>query len=188
MLTISFVRLRPWRNKDQKELATQANHYEIWRNLTDSFPYPYTQNDAEAWIELNLYQKPAENLAIVVNGKIAGGIGLVKKTGNWEKTAEIGYWLGAEFWGRGIGTKAVKKFTQYVFDTFPAIHRLEANVIAYNMASKRVLEKSGFSLEGVMKERFLKSEQLYDIWHYAKLRKHKNARKVQFQLSKRENS
>lgn len=188
MISISFIRLRTWQNKDQKELVSQANHYEIWRNLTDSFPYPYTQNDAEAWIEFNLYQKPAENLAIIVNGKVAGAIGLVKKTGNWEKTAEIGYWLGYDFWGHGIGTKAVKKFSQYVFDTFPNIHRLEANVIAYNEASKRVLEKSGFTLEGIMKERFVKNEELLDIWHYAKLRKNNSTRKKRYQLRKKQNS
>lgn len=173
MVSLRFVKLRKWQKKDIPALMKQANNYHIWLNLTDNFPHPYTENDAEGWIELNAYIAPAQNLAIVVNGKLAGGIGLVEKQGNWARTAEIGYWLGEEFWGQGIMTRALKKFVSYVFEAFPEIYRLEANVVSYNAASSKVLEKSGFICEGILKKRFLKNDKLWDIHFYAILKEDK---------------
>ena len=82
------------------------------------------------------------NFAIVVSGEAIGGIGLRLGTDIFRRSAEIGYWLGEPFWGRGIATEAVGAVSQYAFESFD-LCRLEAGVFEWNPASMRVLEKAG---------------------------------------------
>jgi RimJ/RimL family protein N-acetyltransferase len=116
-------------------------------NLKDRFPHPYTAADAEAWITHALTENPATSLAIVVEGSAVGGIGIELGTDVFRRSAEIGYWLGEPYWGRGIATEALQAMTDYAFAHFD-ICRLEAGVFSWNPASARVLEKAGYTLEG----------------------------------------
>lgn len=74
---------------------------------------------------------------IEVDGEVAGHIGCFEHAGSWE----VGYWLGKSYWGRGLGTAALKKF----LEMFP-MRPLRAGVAKDNVASRRVLEKAGFQI------------------------------------------
>lgn len=165
---MNFI-LRAWQRGDENALAKYANNYNVWRNLRDTFPYPYSLQDAEQWINLASEENPAQNLAIVVNGEAVGGIGIVINNGNYRHNAEIGYWLGEPFWGKGIATEVVRQMTEYTFHHFDVL-RLEAHVYSYNPASAKVLEKNGYEYEGTMRKSIIKEGVLYDAYFYAKLK------------------
>jgi hypothetical protein len=93
--------IRPWRPGDEESLVAHANNYSVWRNLRDRFPHPYTTDDAREWIRRMCEESLQTNFAIVVDGEAAGGIGLVLNGDIHRCSAEIGYWLGEAFWGRG---------------------------------------------------------------------------------------
>ncbi|CAH9080817.1 unnamed protein product [Cuscuta europaea] len=93
--------------------------------------------------------------AICVDGKVAGSISVLQFTGDDRCRAEIGYVLGSKYWGKGIGTKAVKMAAALVFVEWPELERLEALVDIDNSGSQRVLEKVGFKREGVLRRYYL---------------------------------
>ena len=146
-LRLARCTLRPYRRDDEPSLVRYADNRNVWRNMRDRFPYPYTAADAREWTTRVSAQAPAANLAIVVAGEVVGGIGVEPGTDVFRRSAEIGYWLGEPFWGRGIATEALRAMTEYAFATFD-ICRLEAGVFEWNPASARVLEKAGYTLEG----------------------------------------
>ena len=106
------------------------------------------------------------NFAIAVNDKVAGGIGLLPGTDVNRVQAEIGYWLGEEYWGRGIATEAVRGLTRHGFDTLE-LNRLFATPFAGNAASCRVLEKAGYRYEGRMIGCAIKEGRILDQFLYA---------------------
>lgn len=99
---------------------------------------------------------------------LAGGIGLLPGEDVHTGTAEIGYWLGEPFWGRGLMTGAVGAFAGHAFETF-RLRRLYARVLEWNPASMRVLEKNGFALEGRLRRSAIKDGEIADELLYAKL-------------------
>ena len=92
---------------------------------------------------------------IEIDGAAVGGIGVHPGEDVHRHTATVGYWLGEEFWGRGIMTEAVTAVTDFCFENFP-LRRISAEVFANNPASARVLEKAGFTFEGRLKNNVLK--------------------------------
>ena len=163
--------LRPWAPGDEEALVRHANSYKIWLNVRDRFPHPYTREHADSWIKVVADQgHPPLNFAIVVEGEPVGGIGLAPKTDVHRKTAEIGYWIGREHWGQGLATAAVRRITEYAFETFD-LERLEALVFEWNPASFRVLEKAGYTQECRMRKSIYKAGRLGDGMIYAKLRR-----------------
>lgn len=166
---LAFCTLRPWREADKPALLRHANNRSVWRNLTDLFPNPYTEADADAWISIASRPGPSLHLAIAVDGEAAGGIGLAAGTGVDRLTAQFGYWLGEAFWGRGIATAAARAMRRHAFASTDFV-RLEAPVFAWNPASARVLEKAGFTLESVRKNSVLKDGQLIDSFLYVAVR------------------
>lgn len=153
--------LRPWRKGDEFSLAHHANDREIWRNLRDRFPHPYTVADAEAWVRLVEGEDPPVNFAIEVDGQVVGGIGLERGKDIERITAELGYWLGRAFWGRGIVSAAVRGVTAYAFSTL-GLTRVYALSFARNHASLRVLEKAGYVREGRLRRFALKDGEVLD--------------------------
>jgi [ribosomal protein S5]-alanine N-acetyltransferase len=153
--------LRPWRAGDEPSLSRHADDREIWRNLRDRFPHPYTMADAEAWIRLVAEEDRPMNFAIEVDGEAVGGIGLEQGTDIERITAELGYWLGRMFWGRGIVSAAVRGITQYAFSTL-GLTRVYALPFARNVASIRVLEKAGYIREGRLRRNALKEGEVLD--------------------------
>lgn len=161
--------IRPWQPGDEDSIVRQANNRKIWRNLRDRFPHPYTMNDAKQWVQHASTEHPLTSFAIVVDGEAVGGIGLLLKDDVYRQSAEIGYWLGEAFWGRGIVTEAVRVFTDYAFANFQFC-RIFAHVYEWNPGSMRVLEKAGYQFEARMRKSVFKDGQVIDEMVYAILR------------------
>ena len=114
--------LRVWTPEDIPSLTFHINNINIWNNTRDGLPHPYTEEDAENFIKMNMeHEGPAENFAIDIDGKAVGGVGFVIGSDVERISAEIGYWLGEQYWGRGIMTSAVQKAIKYAFETLPCV-------------------------------------------------------------------
>ena len=164
------VLLRPWEEADARALASVADDRRIWLNVRDRFPSPYTVEDAHTWIAFASGEAdPMSHPAIVVGGVVAGGMGFEPLSDVNRLTAEIGYFLGPAFWGRGIATAAVRALTAYAFEV-RGFERVEAPIFAWNPASGRVLEKAGFALEGRFRRRMIKDGRIGDELLYARVR------------------
>lgn len=161
--------IRQWKNEDLQELVSQANNINVWNNLRNYFPHPYTEEHGKAWLEKVVNALPAINMAIEADGKLVGGIGLILNGDVYIKSAEIGYWLGEQYWGKGIATEAVRQMTEYAFYYFDLV-RLYAEVFETNKASMRVLEKNGYYLEGVRRKAVFKNDVLMDDYIWVKLK------------------
>jgi RimJ/RimL family protein N-acetyltransferase len=142
-----------------------ANDERITRFMTDQFPYPYTEEDADAWIATCEAQDPPRSFAILIDGEVAGGVGCEPNGDIRTGTAEVGWWLAPRWWGRGFATVAVRRYIAYCFDDLD-LHRVEAGVFLSNPASARVAEKAGFVLEGIGRDAYLKKGELIDRLSY----------------------
>ena len=158
--------LRPWQPADAPALAEHANDHSIWQNLRDTFPHPYTAQDAEYFLALAADNQRDLHLAFVVDGVAVGSIGVHFKSDVRRRSAEIGYWLARPYWGRGLATAAVQAVSDYVLAHFD-VCRLYAVVFEPNVASARVLEKAGFALEATMRKSVVKDGQMLDSRLYA---------------------
>lgn len=165
------VTLRPFTESDIPAVARHANNEHIAANLRNVFPYPYTQEDARAYLLSCITADEARQCvrAICVDGAVAGSIGIFLGSDVYEKSAELGYWLAEPFWGRGVMTQAVCLLCAQAFARYNIV-RIHAEPFAYNTGSRRVLEKAGFSLEGVHRSAVYKNGKLYDACLYALLR------------------
>jgi RimJ/RimL family protein N-acetyltransferase len=168
-LALEACTIRSWRRGDEASLVRHANNRDVWRNLRDQFPHPYTPADARRWIRAASRARPETAFAIAVDGAAVGGIGLRLRNDIYRRSAEIGYWLGEEFWGRGIATDAVRALTEWGFATFD-LCRIFAGVFEWNPASMRVLEKAGYQLEGRLRKAVSKDGQTVDELLYAMVR------------------
>jgi ribosomal-protein-alanine N-acetyltransferase len=164
------VTLRRWRRDDCARLAELADNRKIWRNLREPFPYPYTLADAEGWIaHCEEMEGAPTQFAVEFAGELAGGAGFNALTNVHRIGAEIGFWIGEPYWGRGIATAALIEASRRAFGDFP-LERLQAMVFGWNPASMRVLEKAGYQLEGRLRRSVIKDEQVIDSVIYALLR------------------
>ena len=100
--TSPACRIRSWRAGDEPSLARHADNRKIWLNVRDRFPHPYTLADAESWLAKVTAAEPETQFAIEVDGEAAGGVGLFLQEDVSRFSAEIGYWLGEAYWGRGL--------------------------------------------------------------------------------------
>jgi [ribosomal protein S5]-alanine N-acetyltransferase len=166
--TFDNFTLRPLRPDDAPSLAIHGNNHNVWRNLRDRFPHPLTTSDALKYIETTLIHSPTTVYAIEVGGEAVGVIGLTLGEGERRHSAELGYWLSESCWGRGIVTAAVEAVTSYAVKEL-GLSRIESYVFAWNPASARVLEKVGFTREGVLRNSAIKEGVLLDRWLYAYL-------------------
>ncbi len=157
--------VRSLRPEDAESLAVHANNREVWINLRDGFPHPYTVSDAQNFIERCL-QPPETTFAIALEGKAVGAIGFVLGGDVERVSAELGYWLGESFWGRGIMTAAVSAVTEYAMREYD-LERIYATPFAWNEASMHVLENAGYVLEGVMRRSAIKDGKIIDKFLYA---------------------
>ena len=162
--------VRSWRWHDAASLVQYANDRAVSRNLHDGFPSPYLLRDARRWLTRALSVFPETNFAIEVDGEAAGGIGFHPKEGLYHRSAEVGYWLGQAHWGRGIATDALSNITDYAFRNFSHLSRLYAHVFDWNVASMRVLEKAGFTREGVLRKSAQKAGRVIDMILYSRIR------------------
>ncbi|MGE0813266.1 MAG: GNAT family N-acetyltransferase [Vicinamibacterales bacterium] len=169
-LTLPVGTVRPFLAADAPSLARHADDRRVWLNLRDRFPHPYGLGDAETFIAAAGRQSPPTVFAIVVDGAAVGGIGFERHADVERVSAELGYWLGAAYWNRGIATAAVGAVTRHAFRQHADLERLYALPFAWNAASARVLEKAGYRLEGRLRRAAIKDGRVTDQLLYAILR------------------
>jgi ribosomal-protein-alanine N-acetyltransferase len=163
------VQLRKFNQGDVEKLIYMANNSSVSVNLRDSFPSPYSRDDAESFIESANSHKPITTFAIDYEGQYVGNIGLEKGDDVYRKSAELGFFLGEEYWNKGIMTKAVKLIVDFGFNKLDII-RIHASVFQFNEASHRVFEKCGFQKEAILKKAIYKNRKILDEIIYAKIK------------------
>ncbi|TSE08938.1 GNAT family N-acetyltransferase [Aquimarina algiphila] len=159
------VRLRELIVSDKPKVAKLINNKKIWDNVRDYIPYPYDQDDAETFILGTKEKLPRQALAIVFNDELCGVISLIVQDDIYKRSAEIGYWIGEPYWGKGIATKAVALITHYGFKKLNLI-RIYAGIFEYNTASMHVLEKNGYKKEAIFQKAVFKNNQIWDEHRY----------------------
>ena len=165
------LELRPWRRSDAADAARYADNPRVAENLRDIFPSPYTLADAESFIRMCIRNEGAGELcrAIAADGTAAGCVSLTLGGDVYRRSAELGYWLGEPLWGRGIMTEAVGRICREGFAAWDIV-RIHAVSYARNAASRRVLEKAGFTREGILRQSVYKNGEVLDACLYALLR------------------
>lgn len=164
--------LSPVETRDKEALVAHLQEQEISRN-TLSIPYPYTESDAEAWIDERIRhreEQPAETTFAVraPDGMLIGAVGAGSFDVGSSHRANIGYWLARPYWNRGIMTEAVRRFVAYAFAELE-VARLTAEVFAGNEASVRVLQKAGFRQEGRLRRHRKNDGDLVDVLYFGLL-------------------
>jgi RimJ/RimL family protein N-acetyltransferase len=164
------MHLRPWNTNDLDSLVECANNPNISKFMMNKFPYPYTREAGERFIAFATQENPTHIMAIEVDGKAVGGIGIHPLSDIESKNAEMGYWLAEPYWGKGYITEAVKQMIEYGFKNFD-INRIFARPFGTNTASQKVLKKTGFVLEAKFEKTFFKNGEYLDECVYAVRRK-----------------
>lgn len=170
LLSLPGFSVRDWQSGDAPALAQHGNDRRIWLNMRDAFPHPFTQADAEAFIAAAANMHPRSFFAIAIGDQAIGGIGYTLHRDVERISAEIGYWLGTAYWGRGIMTAALRAVTAHAFAQHPELRRIYAVPYAWSTASARVLEKAGYRCEGRMRQSAIKDGRVTDQLLYSILR------------------
>jgi [ribosomal protein S5]-alanine N-acetyltransferase len=165
-LTLDTCQIRTWRASDLDSLVENANNWNVWMNLRDQFPHPYTRRDGKTFLRHMRERRPETVFAIAVKGKAIGAIGFVLQQDVDRVSAEAGYWLGEAYWGRGIVSEALGAITRYAIEKH-GLTRVFAVPFASNRASCRVLEKNGYVLEGCLRRSAIKNGEIVDQFQYA---------------------
>ncbi len=158
--------LRAWNIADAESLAKHANNWNIAKNMTDGFPFPYTLDAAQNFINKVNSMSPQTLFAIDINGEAVGGIGLHQQSDISRKNAELGYWLSENYWGNGIIPEAIKEIVSFGFENLD-INRIFARPFGSNLASQKVLEKAGFTFESKFEKTLFKNEEFVDELFYS---------------------
>ncbi len=166
-----ICKIRKWDLTDAADLAAVLSNKKVQDNLRDGLPYPYTKQDGADYISAILSADENETFAfaITADGRVVGSIGVFRQGNIHRQTAELGYYVAEEYWGKGIMTAAVKQICKYVFDKSDII-RIYAEPFAYNKASCRVLEKAGFQYEGILRHNAVKNGKVIDMKMYSLLK------------------
>jgi len=140
--------------------------------LSDAIPMPYTQEHARSWYENTVLPRDGKNglyRIVFVNDTPAGIITLSCGSDIYARDGDLGYLLLDEYKNRGAMTQAVNQFCVEAFETLDIL-RISARIFSPNAASRRVLEKNGFQLEGTLRRAVCKGETIYDMCIYGKLK------------------
>lgn len=164
-------KIRKWKLTDAKDIAVALSNKKIQDNLRDGLPYPYTEQDGIDFISSMLSANEDETFAfaITLDDKAIGSIAVFRQQNIHRQTAEMGYYIAEEYWGKGIMTDAVKQICEYVFKNSDIL-RIYAEPFAYNAGSCRVLEKAGFQYEGTLRNNAVKNGKVIDMKMYSLLR------------------
>ena len=168
------ISIRKWKTTDAKALASALSNRKVMNNLRDGLPYPYTEKDALEYIHFitNSDANDTFAYAIDVDGTAVGSIGAFRQGNIHSRTAELGYYLAEEYWGKGVMTAAVQQLCKKLFNETDIL-RVFAEPFAYNIGSRKVLEKAGFQFEGILKNNAFKNGQVLDMALYAYTRQDK---------------
>jgi len=157
--------LRPFQASDAESITPLLNDRDVWINLSDRVPHPYRREDADAFIAAAMQKSPVENFAICLDDRAVGSIGFFLGTGIGRVSAEVGYWIGKPYWGRGLLSAALPPATTYAIEHFE-LTRVFALLFSHNTASMRALEKAGYVREGFMKQATIKDGVVHDEYLY----------------------
>ena len=161
--------LRKWKTSDLENLVKNANNYNVASTLRDAFPYPYTVEDGKEWIEFAGNEEWGHNFAITTDDKAIGCIGLIVGKDIERKSSEVGYWLGEDHWGKGIASSAMEGIVKFAFTNLK-LERIFEVPLEHNIASRKVLEKNDFILEGILRNSVFKSGKLHNQALYARIK------------------
>jgi RimJ/RimL family protein N-acetyltransferase len=169
-VTTERLVLRELRDDDAAAIASGAGDPRVARFLVQ-VPSPYPVSLARRWI---VHRREWWTLGRGVTYAIAGDrdelLGTVSlRRFSRDRRAELGYWIGAAMWGRGLATEACRGAVAFGFEQLE-LARIYAHVIAGNVASMRVLEKIGMVREGVKRQHVRKGHHLHDLVLYGLLR------------------
>ena len=162
------LKLRIPEPDDLDAICRHADNPRVSAQLRDLFPSPYSREDGRRWIEHVRSLDPETVWSIATDEEVIGAVGLHLQQDVYRRSAEIGYWLGEPFWGRGIATLAVAAVTRIAFERLDMI-RVYATVFETNPASCRVLEKCGYVLEGRLRRSVVKGGRILDHLLYARV-------------------
>ncbi|MCC2876715.1 GNAT family N-acetyltransferase [Enterocloster sp. OA13] len=164
------IELRKWTVNDKESLMAICNAADR-SYLTGRLPFPYTEADADWWLKMVEGHDGKDGIfrSVSVDGMIVGNISVEQKSDVYGKDAEIGYLLITEKWSQGIMTEAVGQICDIAFSSLDII-RITGLVYEPNSGSRRVLEKNGFLLEGILKNAVVKEGRVYDLCIYGKLK------------------
>jgi RimJ/RimL family protein N-acetyltransferase len=166
---VNFI-LRGLKESDATSMAYHANNINIWRNVRDLFPNPYTVENALEFIN-QIGEFPNDIiLGIEIEGNVCGVIGLHSRPDVYKINMELGFWLGEVFWDKGIISVAIKEILKLGFEK-PNVKRIYAEVFQHNIASCRVLEKAGFNREAIFENAIIKDGKIEDVYIYSISRK-----------------
>ena len=134
-------------------------------------PHPFSEEDARRWVEGRLAwaakgKSRPFSVLLARDGVLVGHAGLLL---DWEnEKAELHYWLGVPYWGRGYATEAVRELVRHAFEDL-GLGRVYADHVVRNPASGRVLQKVGMSYEGCLRRDFKKWDRFEDLALYGML-------------------
>ena len=171
------VNLRTPEQEDAGEIARNANDYDIAKDVASSgeFPYPYTTQDAMAFIGSSAGARSAGigyHFVICVGKPVIGACGLFNISAR-NRSCDIGYWIGKGHWGKGYAKEAVLILLQFGFGSLQ-LNRIQAYTFASNSRSVSLLKSMGFSTEGVLRESVVQEGRYVDDMLFSKLaREHK---------------
>jgi RimJ/RimL family protein N-acetyltransferase len=165
-----LTELRP---SDKHAFVSLLNNPNIYR-CTLGIPYPFTAADFEKWfakIEKTAHENEHATVWAIRDSteQLIGMIGLDSQSDGHAHRAEIGYWLGEPYWGRGISTAVVRAVCRHGFQGL-GLAKITANIFSFNGASVRVVEKCDFELEGHLKKHYLKDGEFIDAKAYGLVR------------------
>ena len=161
--------LRRWKPEDAESLAKYINNKKIWDNCRDGLPYPYTLQDANAFIAHVTSNSFNSEYCIEVNGEAVGNIGFIIGTDVERFSAEIGYWIAEQFWNKGYMTNALEHAIDHFFSTTNVI-RIYAKVYVSNEASICLLKKVGFTMKCIFSKAAFKNGQFTDMFYFEKIK------------------
>lgn len=168
-MDVDKYKIRNWVKEDFPALAKYLNNKKIWDNCRDSLPYPYSENDAQQFIQFVSNQNEQNNYCVEVNQEAAGNISFARGIDVERYNAELGYWLAEPYWGKGIMTQILVLAISGYFSHTDVI-RIYANVYADNISSMRVLEKIGFRKCGIHCNAYFKNGKFLDCHYYELLK------------------
>jgi len=162
------IKIRSWRIEDAKSIANALNNKKVQDNLRDGLPFPYTVSDAKDFISAMLTADKNITFAwaITVDDTAIGSIGVFRKDNVHRLTAEMGYYIAEEYWGKGIAAEAVRQVCAYLFENTDIV-RIFAEPYDFNTGSCRVLEKANFVYEGTLRKNAFKNGQFFDMKLYS---------------------
>lgn len=164
------VSIRRWTQADAEALAALCNDADR-TYLSDRMAKPYKLEHARMWIEMIQPQERGGSLfrAIEADGRVVGQISLERLSDVNACDGILGYFLRTDCWGKGIATRAVALLLREAF-RLPGLLRVTGEVMEPNVASRRVLEKNGFALEGVKRSAVRKNGRVYNVCIYGRCR------------------